>query len=385
MIPRYKDNTINDIWSTKATLERWKNVELAHLTSLVDEGLVKDEELNIVRSRIKINVDRWKEIEAITKHDLQAFVQMLEESISDKSARWIHFGLTSSDIVDTSQSLGCVDTLKYTSSLLLKCLDTLKYMSSDKENINTYILGRTHGKAAEKYSLSLLFKRWSTLLSDANDKCIQAIKSCSVGKLSGPCGNNTTVSKRAEVTALHSLGLRSNQASSQIVSRQLYLDYFYALLKCSLSFEKIANDIRHYAIEGIDEMTEGFTKGQKGSSAMPHKKNPVKCENLIGLARICKGYFQVAIDNCNTLWERDISNSAPERIICKDMAHLACFGLNRINNVLINLEINYEKINQSVNNAEEKIASQHIMNDFIRKGSTRTEAHNKVQQKIFSL
>ena len=182
MIPRYKDNTINDIWSTKATLERWKNVELAHLTSLVDEGLVKDEELNIVRSRIKINVDRWKEIEAITKHDLQAFVQMLEESISDKSARWIHFGLTSSDIVDTSQSLGCVDTLKYTSSLLLKCLDTLKYMSSDKENINTYILGRTHGKAAEKYSLSLLFKRWSTLLSDANDKCIQAIKSCSVGK-----------------------------------------------------------------------------------------------------------------------------------------------------------------------------------------------------------
>ena len=385
MIPRYRDSVIKKEWSISSTLERWKNIELAHVSSLVNEGLVKEEEFNIIKSRIKINIDVWKKIEETTKHDLQAFVQMLEESVNDKSSRWIHYGLTSSDIIDTSISLACLKTLDYTSQLILKCIDTIKVLSEDKININARILGRTHGKAAEAYSLSLLFKRWSSLLSDANNKCIEAVKSCSVGKLSGPCGNNSSVNKKAETIALYDLGLSSSPSSSQIISRQIYLDYFYALLKCALSFEKIANDIRHYSIEEVSEMSEGFAQGQKGSSAMPHKKNPIKCENLIGLARMCKGYFQVAIDNCNTLWERDISNSGPERIIFKDMAHLVCFSLTRINNVLLNLQINYDQIEKNINKVENKINSQKLMNDFIKEGHSRAESHDKVQQKILSL
>ena len=385
MIPRYKNSHINNIWSTNSTLERWKNIELAHVSSLVNEGLVKEEEFNLIKSRIKINIDLWRKIESTTKHDLQAFVQMLEESINNKSARWIHYGLTSSDIIDTSLSIACVKTLSYASELVLKCLDTIKLLATDKNNISTFILGRTHGKAAEKYSLSILFNRWHALLSESNDKCIEAIKSCSVGKLSGPCGNNSTVSKKAETIALYNLGLKSSSASSQIISRQIYLDYFYALLKCALSFEKIANDIRHYSIEGIDEMSEGFVQGQKGSSAMPHKKNPIKCENLLGLSRMCKSYFQVAVDNCNTLWERDISNSGPERIIFKDMAHLACFGLTRIESILFNLQINYAQIEKNISKVEDKINSQKIMNNFIREGYSRAESHDKVQQKILSL
>lgn len=388
MIPRYKSPSISKIWSKESTLDRWLLVEMSHLKSMLSEGVIGKEEYQKVSTSVVINKRRWKEIESITKHDLQAFVQMLEESVDNKASRWIHYGLTSSDIIDTSLSIAIVKTLDKTVSYLKDCRS--KIASLAEKNTNTEILGRTHGRAAEVYSLSLLFNRWSSLIDDCIDKCFAASKSCSVGKLSGPCGNNATLNKKVEEVALGIISakesltvpLRTSGSSSQIISRSIYLDYFYAMLKCALAFEKIANDIRFYSIEGIDEMSEGFTAGQKGSSAMPHKRNPVKCENLVGLSRMCKGYFHTAIDNCNTLWERDISNSASERIIFKDMAHLVCFGVNRLSSIIDNLTVNQDEIKRNIAAVKNKVNSQKKMNKYIAKGLSRAEAHSKVQEEF---
>ena len=308
---------------------------------------------------------------------------MLEESVGGSEARWLHYGLTSSDVLDTATTIGCLKTLEYTMNCLKNCMASIDTLTFEEKN-RIHILGRTHGRAAETYSLQLLFKRWRSFLYDAYKQCQSSFISCRVGKLSGPCGNNTTNSKKAETDGLYEMeySLRSDDSSSQIVWRGIYLDYFYALLKCSLAFEKISYDIRHYAIEGIDEMAEGFTPGQKGSSAMPHKKNPILTENLCGLARMCKGYFQVAVDNCNTLWERDISHSSAERIIFPDMAHLTCFGLERLKGVIDNLYINYNNIQRNTSTVYDKVSSQRNMNALIRQGSSRKEAHDQVQKQI---
>jgi len=388
MIPRYKNPSISKIWSKELTLDRWLLVEMSHLKAMLNEGVIGKEEYQKVATSVVIDKRRWKEIESITKHDLQAFVQMLEESVGNKASRWIHYGLTSSDIIDTSLSIAISKTLDKTIEYLTTC--KLKIESLVEKNTNTLILGRTHGRAAETYSLSLLFKRWSSLIVDCIVKCSEAATSCSVGKLSGPCGNNATLNKKVEAAALDIIStkeslsphLRVSGASSQIISRSIYLDYFYAMLKCALAFEKIANDIRFYSIEGIDEMSEGFTAGQKGSSAMPHKRNPVKCENLVGLSRMCKGYFHTAVDNCNTLWERDISNSASERIIFKDMAHLVCFGVNRLSSIIDSLSVNQDEIKRNIKSVKNKVNSQKKMNKYIAEGLSRAEAHSKVQKEF---
>ena len=383
MLQRYTSKKINKIWNKYDLAVRWKDIEILHLEALYRDGIIPETDLNIIKSKIHVSLDRWQAIENVTKHDLQAFVQMLEESVDGNEARWLHYGLTSSDIIDTATTIGCLKSLEYTMSCLKDCMASIDDLTSDSKN-NIQILGRTHGRVAETYSLQLLFKRWRAFLHDAYKQCQISFLNCRVGKLSGPCGNNSTNSKKSETDGLHEMeySLRSDESSSQIVWRGIYLDYFYALLKCTLAFEKISYDIRHYAIEGIDEMAEGFTPGQKGSSAMPHKKNPILTENLCGLARMCKGYFQVAVDNCNTLWERDISHSSAERIIFPDMAHLTCFGLERLKGIIDNLYINYDNIQRNASIVYDKVSSQRSMNTLIRQGSSRKEAHDEIQKQI---
>lgn len=377
MIKRYECKNISTIWSQESTLKRWKEIEVNHLSTLWSNKMITTIELEEIINNIKIDSVRWKEIESETKHDLQAFVQMLEESIGGDSGRWIHYGLTSSDIVDTSNSLACIASLRY---CLIQSADVIPHLSRLIDSFGSVrILARTHGRVAEITNLEQLFLRWRHLLEDAEHACSAGIHKVAIGKLSGPCGNNSTLPDHFEEETLQRLDLRKSNATSQIISRQHYLDYFYGLLKVCVAYEKIAYDIRHYSIEGIDEMAEGFTKGQKGSSAMPHKKNPVLTENLCGLARLGKSYFQAAVDNCNTLFERDISHSSAERVIFEDMAHVASFGLERLCAVLSNLEIKVDNIKSNVDKVEHLVSSQREMNELIRSGLTRKQAHDKIQ------
>lgn len=381
MIPRYKVKEISDIWSTDNKLKTWLDVEIAHLKSLnmhITDKTITEEELQEVIDNVKIDKDRWKEIESETRHDVQAFVQMLEESIPSNAGRWIHYGLTSSDILDTSLTLMCQQSLsviKHYASSLIYYLIRLNKSDLGKKNI----IARTHGKAAEIQTYKDVFTRWLAQARRAYDEIVCAQKKVSFGKLSGPTGNYTTNSVPNEYNALRLLGLKPI-VSSQIISRDVYLHYFYGILKIMLTVEKIAYDIRVYSIDGLNEMSEPFRSGQKGSSSMPHKKNPILCENICGLARLYKSYFQTAIDNCLTLLERDISNSAPERIIFKDSAHIACFTLDRLTYVIKDLNILSENAELNIESYKNLVSSQEKMNDLIKEGHSRKESHDISQK-----
>jgi adenylosuccinate lyase len=380
MIPRYKVQEIHDIWKTENKLKTWLKVEMAHLESLsgnIIEKTIANKELKTIQENVLINIDRWKEIETETKHDVQAFVQMLEESIPDNSGRWIHYGLTSSDILDTSLVLMCKESLKQVNNY---CADTLyhlnKVLKSDLSKKR--ILGRTHGKSAEIQTYRDIFLRWIDYLRRGYDEVSRVEKGLKWGKLSGAIGNNTFNSYQNENNALRSLGLYPIR-SSQIIPRDVFLDYFYAILKVVLAAEKIAYDIRIYSIDGINEMSEPFSKGQKGSSAMPHKKNPILSENICGLTRLYKSYMHTAIENCTTLLERDISHSAPERIIFKDSAHISCFVLKRLKIIFQSINILTDKAEENCNNFSEKVSSQEKMNELIKLGKSRKDSHDKQQ------
>ena len=381
MIPRYKVKEVHDIWSTDNKLKTWLKVELAHLDALlssITHKTITAEELNTIKNNIKIDKQKWEEIESITKHDVQAFVQMLEESIPDNSGRWIHYGLTSSDILDTSLVLMCKESLQvvidYASNT---CYHLVKLMKH--ESANCEILARTHGKAAEVQTYYNVYKRWISSLRRGLDALVEAKKKMNFGKMSGPVGNYTTNPADIESNALKLLGLQPT-VCSQIIPRDMFLDYFYAILKVVLSVEKIAYDIRIYSMDGINEMSEPFKKGQKGSSAMPHKKNPILTENICGLSRLYKSYMHTAIDNCQTLLERDISHSSVERIIFKDAAHIACYTLSKLTYIFKDINVNIDFAQQNVDSFRNKVSSQNNMNELISQGVSRTEAHNIAQQ-----
>ena len=379
MISRYYNKPTGNTWSLSSTLKRWKDIEIAHLIALSNHDIIPKKDLHDITDNIKVNEERFLEIEKESKHDLQAFVQMLEESIPNNSGRWLHFGLTSSDIVDTSSSLACKETLQHVINELSQVINTLSSLNSKYYQNN--ILGRTHGVVAEAQTLGDVFNRWLNQARRAHDNIVSAKATISVGKLSGPVGNNSTNNKYHEFEALKSLGLKP-MSSSQIIPRDVYLDYFYSMLKAVLFVEKVAYDIRHYSQEFIEEMAEGFSKNQKGSSSMPHKRNPILSENLCGLSRLYKGYMQVAIDNCLSLFERDISHSAPERVIFEDCGHLATFSLSRLNNVLQNLTIKENNIQKNFELKKHKFDSQREMNELIMSGMSRIDALHEIRSKF---
>ena len=294
MIPRYKVQEIHDIWKTDNKLQTWLKVELSHLESMarnITDKTITLNELNTIKDNVTINKDRWKEIEAETRHDVQAFVQMLEESIPDNSGRWIHYGLTSSDIIDTSLVLMCKESLSVIENYCSVALFNMNKLIKREES-KRRILSRTHGKAAEVQTYKDVFIRWNAALRRGYDALVLARTSLKYGKLSGPSGNHTTNCLMNEANALRTLNLYP-MTCSQIIPRDYFLDYFYAILKVVLAVEKIAYDIRIYSIDGVNEMSEPFRKGQKGSSAMPHKKNPILTENICGLTRLYKSYMNM--------------------------------------------------------------------------------------------
>lgn len=377
MIPRYKIEEIHKIWSTDNKLKTWLKVELAHLDAIASDIIhptITDDELKEIKDNVAINISRWKEIETETRHDLQAFVQMLEESIPNNSGRWIHYGLTSSDVIDTSLVLLCKESLHVVKKY---CADLIVYMNKVLKSESAYsnILSRTHGKAAEVQTYRHVILRWLSQLRRGYDSITAAEKNLKYGKLSGPSGNNNINTLQCEKAGLSILGLSATNCS-QIIPRDVFLDYFYSMLKVVLAVEKIAYDIRIYSIDGINEMSEPFWEGQKGSSSMPHKKNPVLAENICGLTRMYKSYFTIAIENCLTLLERDISHSAPERIIFKDAAHITCFVLKRLANIIKNINLNTDSAQYNIDKFNEEVKSQDTMNENILKGESRKNSHD---------
>lgn len=383
MINRYQNNEITKIWSTEAITNRWLKLELFVLEGWYKSGLIPVKDFEFIKENIKIDLVRWKEIEQTSKHEFASFIRMLEEQIPNNIGKWIHYGLTSSDILDSATSIGIIDTINYISNLLI--IFEKKLLDIRDDNKNLFFCGRTHGQIAEEQKFSDLVNRWLSELKRSKTRLNNAYDQISVIKLSGPVGNYTVITKEIEKFVCMKLGDNYSVAdnSSQIISRDIFVEYFYAIAMIASCLEKIATYIRLLSLSGIDEIHEGFSNNQIGSSAMPHKKNPIICENICGLSRMIKSYLITAIDNNNSWLERDMSHSSIERITIEDSAHLICHSINNIINVFSNLQINKLQMQNNVNRNLRKLQSHKRMLEFIKLNDiSRKEAHEKIMNEM---
>jgi len=379
MIDRYINNEISSIWNDQNRFNTWKLVQekfvetLEHL-NIAEEGISKK-----IRNTEVSKEEVYKQ-EEITNHDLASFVDILQKKVGDGS-HWIHYGLTSSDVVDTSNSVLIMESIDTVTELINNLLTTLKDKAIQEKD--TSIIGRTHGVYAEETFLGNIFGNWYLEIQRSLKRIENSRNNIAIGKLSGPVGNHSVVTEEMEKLTLEKLNLKPETFANQIVSRDRYAEVISSLGILASTYERIATNIRSYQRSEISEMFEAFKDGQKGSSAMPHKKNPIGSERISGLARIMRSYVNTSLENM-VLWnERDISNSSVERIILPDAFHLISFMTSELNSIVSNLVLNYEKINKNLMDAKNKSISQKLLSHLVAQGIDRDTAYKKLQEGIF--
>lgn len=377
MIPRYSRKEMEAIWSDEERIKLWLEVELRVVEARSQLGEIPHEDARILREKARITLEELKEREKQTQHDVIAFVEKVSESVGEVEARHFHYGLTSSDILDTAFSL---QILKAT-DLLLQDLNEL--LSLLKERALTYrrtvMVGRTHGVHAEPITLGLKFARWYALFSRRRETLSKAREQVSYGKLSGAVGTYAHLSPEVEAVVLESLGLKPEPVASQVIPRDRYAEYFCALALLASAIEEVAVEIRSLQRTEIREWEEPFSEGQKGSSAMPHKRNPVLSENLTGLSRYVRSLLIAVLENI-ALWdERDISHSSVERIVFPDATIALDFALRRLLEIISRLEIYPERMAENLHLTRGLIFTQAVLLKLIDYGYSRKEAYEIVQ------
>ena len=379
MIDRYINNKINAIWNDQNRFDTWKLIQEKYVETLEE---LKIAEAGIAKKirKAEISKEEVYKQEKVTNHDLASFVDILQKKVGEGS-NWVHYGLTSSDIVDSANSLLIIQSIEIAQELILNLLKELKLKAI--KNKDTKIIGRTHGVYAEETFLGNIFGNWYLEIKRSLDRVERAKVSIAYGKLSGPVGNHTVVTEEMEEITLEKLGLKPEIFASQIVSRDRYAEVFTSLSILASTYERISTNLRSYQRSEISEMYEPFKDGQKGSSAMPHKKNPIGSERITGLARIMRGYTLSGLENM-VLWnERDISNSSVERIALPDCFNLICFMTSELTSIISDLVINYEQIEINLNNAKSKTMSQQILSHLVNVGIDRGEAYKVIQEESF--
>ncbi|PTL77904.1 adenylosuccinate lyase [Vitiosangium sp. GDMCC 1.1324] len=381
MIPRYSRKEMSSLWTDVARLRRWRDVELAALEGMVEHGIAPREALNDCLARAgdftEADAARIEEIERTTKHDVIAFLTFMEERIGP-SARWLHLGMTSSDVLDTS--LGLV--LRDAADLILQGVGRAMAAVEKRafEHKRTVMMGRSHGIHAEPITFGHKLAIWYDELRRAEARLLRARDVIAVGKISGAVGTFAHLPPAVEVFACKKLGLTPAPASSQIVQRDRHAEYFSALALLGASIEKFAVEIRHLQRTEVREAEEPFTAGQKGSSAMPHKRNPILSENLTGLARLLRGYAVSALEDVALWHERDISHSSVERVIGPDATVVADFMLHRFSGLMENLRVYPEQMQKNLDLLGGVVNSQRILLELARKGMDRQAAYVIVQR-----
>jgi len=379
MIDRYLNKDLEKIWSDQNKIDTWKNIQFYYVQTLEEESIAPNGLSEKIKSA-NVLVKEVEEREAITNHDLASFVDVLQEKVGEGS-NWIHYGLTSSDIVDTANSLLITESIIVVETLVNDLLSILESRAKDEKD--TKIIGRTHGVFAEETFLGNIFGNWYLEIKRGLERLARAKENISVGKLSGPVGNHTVVSEEVEQKTLKKLGLQQEVFASQIVSRDRYAEVLSSIAILGSTFDRVATNIRSYQRSEISEMFESFKEGQKGSSAMPHKKNPIASERISGLARILRGNIISGLENM-VLWnERDISNSSVERIIFPDSFNIIAFISKELKDVIEHLHINYEKINSNLEIANNKLMSQKVLSFLVSKGIDRDTAYREIQKALF--
>ena len=381
MIERYNVKEIEDIWSTENKLNNWLKVETAVYYAWYKENIIDQFTYNKFKNlNLKIDIKKMNFYENKTKHDVVAFITMITEQITDPIvAKWFHFGLTSSDIVDTAQNL----QFKFSNNLVKETLNNLRNELLIKSNKykDCLIMGRSHGIDGEPISLGWKFRTWSAEINRQIDRFNHAKKYIEVSKLSGSMGNFVHIWPETSKIASKVLKLKPSLLNNQILQRDNHYDLINVIANISTSFEKIALQLRLFSQSSISEINEGFNQYQKGSSSMPHKKNPIGLENICGLSRMIRTYTSCVAQN-NLLWfERDISHSSNERVIFPDIYHLIIYCGRRLINIIKNLNINLKKIENNIKSAHNVYFSQLIMNYLIiNNNETREKIYEIIQK-----
>ena len=379
MINRYINQKISYIWNDQNKFDTWKKVQETYVKTLEEEGVAKPGISEKIAS-VSVEAEEVYEREKVTNHDLASFVDILQNKVGEGS-NWIHYGLTSSDVVDTSNSLLIKESLEVLLKLVDDLLNEIKNRAIDEQN--TKIIGRTHGVFAEETFLGNILGNWYLEIKRNLDRLSTAKETISYGKLSGPVGNYTVVTPEIEDKTLKKLDLKPEKFASQIVSRDRYAEVFSAISILASSYDRIAGNLRSYQRSEISEIFEPFKDGQKGSSAMPHKKNPIGSERISGLSRIIRGYSISSLENM-VLWnERDISNSSVERIIIPDSFNIICFMTTELTSIIKNMVINHDQINKNLENAKNKSISQRVLSELVNNGIDRDNAYRSIQSLIF--
>jgi len=377
MIPRYSREKMAMIWSPEHRYQKWLSIEILACEAMSKLGLVPESSLTIIKEKAGFDVKRIDEIEMTTKHDVIAFLTSVTEKVGP-DGRFLHMGLTSSDILDTS--LACL--LQEAADILLADLDELLKVLKRRahDHKDTIMIGRSHGIHAEPITFGLKLANWYGEMQRNRERLKRARAAVSVGKIAGAVGTFSFVDPFVEEYVCVRLGLQPAPVSSQIVQRDRHAEYFTVLAIIASSLDKFAQEIRLLQRTEVREVEEYFSPGQKGSSAMPHKRNPVLSENLSGLARLMRSYALAALENVPLWHERDISHSSVERVIAPDATILLDFMLGRFTRMVKKLVIYPERMQANIQMTHGVIYSQMVLLELIAKGMTREDAYALVQR-----
>lgn len=377
MIERYTRKEMASIWTDETKMKLWLEVEISACEALNKTGLLPDESLKNIKEKAKVDVSAVKKIEEETKHDVAAFVKYLTEQVGD-DGKYIHYGLTSSDILDTAFALQLKKSAEIIEEDLKEVMTVIRKKAIEYKKV--VIIGRTHGIHAEPTTLGLKFLSWYEEGKRNLERLKRAKEIISYGKISGAVGTYSNIPPEIENYVMDKLGLKVEPVSTQVVPRDRHAEFFTALALIAGFVERIATEIRHLQRTEVLEVEESFGKGQMGSSAMPHKKNPILSENLCGLARLVKATVIPALENIPLWHERDISHSSVERVIAPDATILIDFMLHRLKRVLDELVIHPENMKRNLELTNGLIFSQSVLTELIKKGVHRTEAYRMVQK-----
>jgi adenylosuccinate lyase len=378
VIERYTLPEMGEIWSEQNKLEAWKTVEVAALASFEAHGAIPPGAATATEATRCPTPEEVAQREEVTNHDLAAFVDLLGRAAGDDAARWVHYGLTSSDVLDTAVGI----VLRDAADLLLRSLAELRatVVARATEHRHTFMIGRTHGIWAEPTTFGLKLAGWAFELARDEERLAAARDVVAVGKISGAVGTYAHVPASVEADVCDSLGLDIEPASTQVTARDRHAQYLSTLALIGASIERMATEVRHLQRSEVGEAREGFRQGQKGSSAMPHKRNPILSERMTGLARLLRGYAQVGLENVALWHERDISHSSAERVVLPDSSIVLHYMLVKSRGLVANLVVDSERMRANLESTNGLVFSQAVLLALVESGLGRDDAYRIVQR-----
>ena len=376
MIERYGREKMRGVWTEENKFAAYLKVELAAAEAWSELGVIPKEDIRRLYDKATFDIDRIKEIEEMTRHDIVAFTRAVSESLGEER-KWVHYGLTSTDVVDTANGYLFRQADEIIREDLEKFIEILRKRAIEFKYLPC--IGRTHGIHADITSFGLKWVLWHAEMKRNLERFNMAAKGVEVGKISGAVGNFANIPPFVQDYVCEKLGINSADISTQVIQRDRHAWYMATLAVIASSLEQMAMEVRNLQRTEVHEVEEAFGKGQKGSSAMPHKRNPVSSENICGCARVMRGYMATAAENVALWHERDISHSATERIILPDATILLDYMLNRMMGILENLVIFQEQMERNIYLTNGVIFAQRVMNALIDKGYSREQAYDTVQ------